>query len=407
MRNAAPYLLLVAACSSDPNVLAARKLPAAAQASADAVVTANNQFACDVYAKLPAGNAVFSPFSITTALAMLEAGAAGQTDTELRTALHVTLPPDQLATAYDALLTSLDTGRGYGAYTLATADRLFGQQGFAFEQTYLDTTKQAFHAPLQPVDFAGNADAARTTINDWVASQTDNKIPELFPAGSLDSSTRLAFANAIVFKGDWDTQFDPSRTAPSTFHVSGASDVTTPLMHASLPIKLGNLGNVAQIGVLPFRGKDLALAVIVPNDPDGLPAVEAQLTGPALQAAITGASDFGENLDVTLPRFTITQNQNLDALLASLGITTVFTPDQADLSGIDGARDLYLDKVFHDATITVDEQGAEAAAATGGGVTVASLPPSLKADHSFIYVLYDNVTNSILFMGRLVDPTQT
>jgi serpin B len=398
-------LVLLAACS-DPDVITARQLPAALQGDAAAVVAANNQFACDVYAKAGAGNTVFSPFSISTALAMLEAGASGTTDTELRTALHFTLPPSQLAPAYGALLTSIDTGRSYGAYTLATADRLFGQQGFAFQQPYLDTTKNDYQAPLQPVDFESDPDGSRGTINQWVSDQTDHKIPELFPAGSIDSSTRLALANAILFKGDWDQQFDPAHTTNDRFHVAGGADVTAPLMHAELPIALGHLGSDATVGVLPFRGKDLALVVIVPDDPDGLPAVEAELSGDALTQAITGAQPFGEAIDVTLPKFTITQNQSLNALLESLGIHAAFAPDVADFSGIDGAHDLFVQAVVHDAMITVDEHGAEAAAATGVGVGTASLPPSLRADHSFIFVLYDNVTGSVLFMGRLLDPTQ-
>jgi serpin B len=402
-------LVLLAACS-DPDVIAARQLPAALQPDAAAVVAANNQFACDVYGKAVAGtqtNAVFSPFSISTALAMLEAGASGTTDAELRAALHFSLAPSQLAPAYGALLTSLDTGRGFGAYSLATADRLFGQQGFAFQQPYLDTTKINYHAPLQPLDFVTAPDTARATINDWVSTQTDAKIPELFPAGSITTDTRLVLANAILFKGDWDTQFDPHLTQTASFHVANGTDVSAPLMHASLPIALGSLGSNAALGVLPFRGKDLSLVVIVPTDRDGLPAVEAQLSGDALSAAITSAQSYGEPIDITLPKFTITQNQGLIPILESLGIHDAFSPDAADFSGIDGARDLYVQTVVHDAMITVDEQGAEAAAATGVGVGDASAPAPLRADHSFLFVLYDNVTGSILFMGRVLDPTAT
>jgi len=409
MRTAWLALLLPAACTSDPDVIKARQLPAAIQGDAAAVVTANNQFACDVYAKSAAGtstNAVFSPFSISTALAMLDAGAAGNTDSELRAALHFMLPPAQLQAAYGALLTSLDTGRTYGAYTLATADRVYGQQGFAFEQSYLDTTKDDYHAPFESLDFATNPDASRTTINQWVASQTDDKIPELFGPGSIDPSTRLVLANAIVFKGDWDTQFDPSKTMTSSFHVAGGADVSAPLMHASLPIALGRFGN-ANVGVLPFRGKDISLVVIVPDDADGLPAIEAQLSADALTHAITAAQAPGESTDVTLPKFSITQSQGLIALLDSLGIHDAFTPDAADFSGIDGSRDLYVQTVVHDAMITVDEHGAEAAAATGVGVVETSAPAPLTVDHSFAFAIYDSVTGSILFMGRVLDPTQS
>jgi serpin B len=407
--RAAALVLLASACSSDPDVIAARQLPAAIAGDAAAVVTANNQFALDLYAKTAAGthaNAVFSPFSISTALAMLDAGAAGQTDSELRTALHFTLPAGQLEPAYGALLTSLDTGRNYGAYALSTADRLFGQQGFMFEQPYLDTTKLDYHAPLQPLDFTANPDGSRQTINTWVDGETDHKIPELFPAGSITSDTRLVLANAIVFKGDWDHQFDPADTASGDFHVAGGASVTAPLMHATFPIGLGRLGP-ATLGVLPFKGKDLSLVVVVPDDPDGLPALEAQLDATALADAITHAQAGTEASMITLPKFKLTQNQDLIPTLQALGINAVFSPDTADLSGIDGARDLFVQTVVHDAMISVDEQGAEAAAATGIGVGDASLPPSLEANHSFLFVLYDHVTGSILFIGRVLDPTQS
>ncbi|MBV8498758.1 MAG: serpin family protein, partial [Candidatus Eremiobacteraeota bacterium] len=189
------------------------------------------------------------------------------------------------------------------------------------------------------------------------------------------------------------------------FHVAGGGSVIAPLMHAHIPVLFGGLPN-AQVGVLPFAGKDLSLVVIVPDQPDGLPAVEAQLTAPALTAAIDAAMSLGEASDVTLPKFQILQDVNLIPVLENLGVHEAFGPDVADFSGIDGARDLYVQTVFHDAMISVDEQGAEAAAATGVGVGIASAPPSLVADHSFAFVLYDHVTGSILFMGRLLDPTQ-
>lgn len=406
MRAHAFLMLAAAGCTSQPDVITARQLPAAIQGDAAAVVAANNQFACDVLAKVPAGNSVFSPFSISTALAMLDAGAAGQTDSELRAALHFTLPGAQTHAAYGALLASLDTGRGYGGYTLATADRLFGQQGFAFLPDFLATTKTDYHAELEPLDFESAPDASRATVNQWVASQTDGKIPELFPAGSIDPSTRLVLANAIVFKGSWDMQFDPSKTATGSFHVAGGGDVSVPLMHASLPISTAALPG-GRLGVLPFHGKDLGMLVLLPDAPDGLPQLEAQLTGDVIAAAVAAASPFGENIDLALPKFALEQNLALTSLLESLGITTAFDPVAADFSAIDGARDLYVQTAIHDATITVDEQGAEATAATGIGVGTTSLPPSFLADHSFAFAIFDQVTGSILFLGRVEDPSQS
>ncbi len=282
--------LLVAGCTSAPkeDVVAARQLPTAIAGDAAMVVTGNNQFAVDIYNQQPAGNSFYSPFSISTAFAMLDAGAAGQTDTELRDAFHFTLPGDSLHTAYGALITSLDTGRSYNNYTLSTADKLFGQQGFGFLQSYLDITKNDYEAPLQTLDFQSDPDTARGTINSWVASQTDNKIPELFPEGSINTATVLALANAILFKGTWAKQFDPSQTAAGTFHIAGGADVQPQLMNASMIIPLATIPN-GRIGLLPFQGNDLAMAILLPDDADGLPTIEAEMTGANLSSWIASA----------------------------------------------------------------------------------------------------------------------
>jgi serine protease inhibitor len=404
-------LLFAAACTSPKeDVVAARALPAAIAANAATVVTGNNQFAVDLYNELPAGNSFYSPFSISTAFAMLDAGANGQTDTELRTAFHFTLPGTSLHTAYGALITSLDTGRSYNNYTLSTADKLFGQQGFPFLQTYLDVTQTDYQAPLQTLDFQSDPETARGTINTWVAGQTDNKIPELFPMGSITNETVLALANAILFKGTWAQQFDPSKTAAGSFHVAGGADVQPQLMNAQLTIPLGTIPN-GRIGLLPFQGNDLAMAILLPDDPDGLPTIEAEMTGANLTSWIQAAQTSAAPIPVVLPKLQLTEGFDLVALLQSLGVEQVFENHVANLSGIDGAMDLFVQDAIHKATITVDEEGAEAAAATGisvgtdGGAP--SDPPSLICNRSFVLMIYDQVTGSVLFMGRISDPTQS
>lgn len=394
----------VGACTQ-PDPIVARELPAAIQADAATVVAASNTFAIDVLHKQRAGNAIFSPFSIATALAMLDAGAAGQTDTEIRAALHETLSSDQLAAVYAALLASLQTGRDYDNYSLDIVDQLFGQKGYPFLASFLATTKNDYQAELAPVDFATAPDAARNAINNWVASETGNRIGELFPPGSIDDLAVLVLANAIHFKGNWDIPFDASNTKPGTFHVAGSGDVTTPLMYAERELSMdGILGG--RIGVFPFHGKDLAMVILLPDDPDGLPQLEAQLTGGTIADHVAAAyTGCGEGM-VVLPKFTLTENEDLTALLESLGITSAFSQDNADFSGVDGARDLYLQTGFHDAAITVDETGAEADAASGeSGVKIVCAGPSFIVDHSFDFAIYDNVTHSILFLGRVQDPT--
>jgi serpin B len=405
MRDATLILLLAAGCgTSSPDVRVARQVPPALQADVAAVAVGTNQLACDIYRELPAGNLFFSPFSISTAVSMLDAGAAGETDAQLRAALHATLPGDQMHDAYGALLASLEIGRGYGAYTLATADRLFGQDGFTFVPHFLDITRDDYGAELQPVDFAGDVEAARAQINQWVSDQTEGKIPELFPKDSLDGAV-LAITNAILFKGDWDQQFDADATEPGAFHLAGGGTVTAPLMHASEPVALAAIPG-GQLGILPFRGQDLAMILLVPDAPDGLPAIEANLSGPALAQWIASA-EVTDDSSVTLPRFQLTEGFDLKPVLGGLGVTDAFDQNLADLSGIDGSHSLFVRTAVHKAAIVVDEQGAEAAAASG--ITVVDTSGSLgeiAADRPFAFLIYDQVTDSILFMGRVADPTQ-
>ena len=407
MRNALLLVLLAGACSDDIDIIAARQLPAGLRGDAAVVVAGNNQFAADIYGKLAAtpGNVFLSPFSISTAFAMVDAGAAGQTDAELRGAFHFTLPGEQTHAAYGALLDSLDVGRGFENYTLATANRLFGQDGFPFLAPFLATTKDHYGAELLPVDFAGNAEAARGTINDWVASETDDKITELFGPGSLDSSTRLALANAILFKGNWVKHFEHGQTADAPFTLGDGSTVSAPMMHKEDAIAIGQVPG-GRIGVLPFDGKDIAMMVLLPEAADGLPALEAQLSGEAVAGWIAGVHDGDEETSVSLPKFGFTSQFDLSGTLIDMGLATAFDPAAADLSAMDGARDLYLQSAVHQAVIAVDEDGAEAAAATGVGAGTTSVPEPFDVDHPFVFFIYDQVTGSILFLGRVADPTK-
>lgn len=418
MRFASLTCTLAFACAcgdsgsgSDPDVFAARELPAAVKDDAAVIARANNQFALDLYAQLAAdnGNLFLSPFSISTALAMTDAGAAGATDQELRQALHFTLPGERLHAGYHALLDSLDTGRGFGVYTLATANRMFGQVGLPFLDNFLAITRNDYGAELQQVDFIRDFEAARATVNKWVADQTDGKIDPLFAPGSIDETMRLVLANAILFKGNWANHFDRNRTADAAFHLADGRAVQTRMMHREGALAMAQIPG-GRLAMLPFRGKDLSMLVLLPFEIDGLPALEAQLTVDALaesvrRAEAAQAAPTSEKLEIALPRFGITKELALPEVLDKLGMASAFDSTAADFSGIDGRRDLYIQRVVHKATITVDEDGAEAAAATGVGVGTTSLPQPFVADHPFVFAIYDHVTGSILFLGRVQDPS--
>jgi serpin B len=404
MRQLVVIATLASGCSS-VDIIAARQIPAEAQADAAAVARASNQFACDLYAELATteGNLFLSPFSIATALAMTDAGAAGTTDEELRAALHMTELGDRVHTAYRALLQSLAVGRAHGAYTLATANRLFGQAGASFVPRFLDITRRDYGAELMRVDFGGNLDGARKAINSWVSDQTDDKIPELFPPGGLTPDVLLVLANATLFKGTWDNQFDPRRTVDAAFTLASGTTVQSRLMTKLRDeIELGRVPG-GSLGVLPFEGKDLSMVVVIPDRHDGLPALEAQLSADAIAQWLDGLQR--RKAEVGLPKFRFQSEIDLVESLEKLGIVSAFTPHVADFSGISDQLDLYLGQARHVATIAVDESGAEAAAATGAGIMATSAPPELIANRPFLFWIHDHITGAILFMGRLQDPS--
>ncbi|MCW5803183.1 MAG: serpin family protein [Deltaproteobacteria bacterium] len=405
MRTTLALALLssVAACGGggDPDLRAERAIPADLAPDVQAAAVANNQFALDALAALPSDgpNQFFSPFSISTALWMLDAGARGETDAELRAALRATLPGDRAHLAYGAMLTSLDVGRGYELYTLATANRLFGQKGYTFQQPFLDLLANAYGAPLEELDFSGDPEGSRRHINGWVSDQTDQKIPELLE--QLSSTNRLSIVNAILFKGQWTTPFDRSKTRAAPFQVAAGTSVDAPMMTKSEDLATAALAG-GRIGLLPFRGNDLSMVVLLPDEVDGLPALERALTAEGLEAAIAAAAPAGNDaMVVALPKFSFETKFDLTGPLSDLGIQAAFDAGRADLSGI--APGLFVSSAVHKAVITVDEEGAEAAAATAINLED-SLPPEFRADRPFAFFIYDHVTHGILFLGRVTDP---
>lgn len=393
-----------AAGCSDESVIAARQIDAAIRSDVDAVAQGNNQVACDLYAKLTAGggNTFFSPFSITTALAMLDAGAAGATDAELRSALKLQLPGERAHAAYGALLESLQIGRDFGQYTLASANRLFGQDGYDFLPSFLGITREHYGAELMPVDFQRDAEGARQIVNGWVKDQTEGKIEELFePGGGINANTRLVLANAIVFKGRWEGKFDSAQARP--FRLAGGTTIDVPIMQKRDRIGTGSIPG-GRIGVLPFGGKDLSMLVLLPSEPSGLPAIEQAISGAKLAEWVGSVHVDDEPTSVMLPKFSLESKIDLEATLRALGIVTAFESGSADFSAMNGRRDLFVQKTVHRAVIAVDENGAEAAAATGVSVGRDAAVEGFEVDRPFLFAIYDHVTGSVLFMGRVMDP---
>lgn len=406
MKTLAVFRLAAMLCATPVAIAAgagaAEEPPAAATVAQDA-----NLFAFDLYGRLrseQSGNLFFSPQSISTALAMTYAGARGETAAEMARTMHLSLPPARLSAAYAELLRVLRESGGTSSYRLSIANRLWGQRGVSFLEPFIALTRD-YGAALALADFATNAKGARSEINAWVAQETEGKITDLVPAGSLGKDTRLVIANAIYFRGDWAQQFEKSATRDQPFHVSAGTTVDVPLMFAKLHVGFWEHREAAlTIVELPYKGNEVSMLVILPDAPDGLTGMEAQLTAENIRRWTVGF--VPENVLVYLPRFSVESGVDLASTLAAMGMRLPFS-DAADFSGMTGQRDVYLSAAWHKARVDVDEQGTEAAAATGVGVALRGAspePPTFRADHPFVFLIRHNPTGAILFLGRLTDP---
>jgi serine protease inhibitor len=371
------------------------------------VVAGNNAFAVALYGQLrnQSGNLFFSPESISTALAMAYAGARGDTAFQMAKTLHFTLPLDQLNPAMGALLGDLNTT--HQNYQLNVANALWAQQGYTFLDAFLNVLKTNYGAGLNQVNFKGATEAARLTINQWVEKKTQDKIKDLLQPGALRPDTRLVLTNAIYFKGDWETQFDKAQTKNEVFFLSPSQTTTTPLMHREGGFSYFN-GGTFQALEIPYKSKELSIIIFLPKDRGGLSELEQSLTASNLQQWLHQVGPVPKVI-VTLPKFKSTQQFELGATLRAMGMPAAFG-GSADFSGMTGKRDFAISEVIHKAYIDVNEEGTEAAAATSVTMRTMAMrpveqtPPVFRADHPFVFLIRDNRSDSILFMGRIANP---
>lgn len=400
-------LLLTACPAPDPEELCdvdPQRAVDGADPEVAAVVDGNAAFALDLHRHLAAGggNVFTSPFSISAALAMTYAGARGATATEMHDTLQVGLEDARFHEVFGGLLTDLDQpADSCFSYQFSVGNRLFGQVGFPFEADFVDLSGSAYGAPLQDVDFAGDLEGSRQIINQWVSDETRGVIPELFT--SLHSDTVLVLANAVYFKGAWVDGFEPEDTADRPFHAP-AGDVTVPMMARTGDLPYGEFNGFRAVK-LPYEGDQISMLVILPDEDVALATVEADLDPEALRELTSGMGTT--EVDLQLPRFELRQKRSLVEDLRALGMESLFS--DADLSGISSQGGLYVSEVVHEAYIAVDESGTVAAAATGveAGATSDGEGNSgeVHVDRPFLFLLVDDVTGSVLFLGRIEDPT--
>ncbi|HEV8347827.1 MAG TPA: serpin family protein [Vicinamibacterales bacterium] len=377
---------------------------AVANSGMAAVVDANNRFAIDLYSALDvgAGNVFFSPFSIATALAMAFEGARGTTADEMQKALHFPRDDDARRSGFAAVQQTINHPNA--AHRLNVANALWAQRDYRFLSTYTDIVRRYYGGTATNVDFLhANADATRT-IDRWIADKTNDKIKGMFPPGSLSSTTRLVLTNAIYFKGRWISEFDKKLTTDEDFRVGSRSAVKVPLMQTSGgTFKYAETPEL-QILELPYQGGELVMRIVLPRT-DDLRSLEKSLSMVRLTAWTNALKH--QRVDVFIPRFTFNARYSLNDSLDKLGMRTAFSA-AADLSGMDGTRDLSIQAVIHQAFVDVNEEGTEAAAATGIAVVEATAiqppVPVFRADHPFVFMIQQAKSGNILFLGRVANP---
>jgi len=367
----------------------------------------NTAFALDLYARLKSadGNLFFSPYSISTCLATTYAGAQGDTAAQMAQTLHFDTNQNQLAASFGELQKQLNDEQEKTGIELSIANGLWGQKDYPFLPAFLDIAEQSYGAHLKQIDFHIHADAARTEINDWVDHKTKGEITGLIQPGVLGPATRLVLVNAIYFKGSWERKFDKLSTTQAPFTVAPKQKPEVPLMNLTADFKYAEVEGL-QLLELPYAGGDLSMVVLLPGDIDGLKGVEDLLNAQTLDRWLAQASE--QKVAVFLPKFKLAAQFSLATPLAEMGMTDAFSPN-ANFSGMDGERDLCISAVVHKAFVDVDEEGTEAAAATGAvmksmAVMLPRLTPTFRADHPFVFLIRDNHSGSILFLGRLRKP---
>ena len=396
-----------------------RAAPSATSDDLAGLVGGNGAFAFDLYRTLGEtsdGNLFFSPYSISMALAMTYAGARGETESQMADTLRFLLSRDRLHPAFNALDVQLASrgegarGKGDEGFRLNIVNAVWGQEGHGFLGEFLDVLAASYGAGVRPADFVGSPEESRTAINDWVAARTEDRIEDLIPPDVIDSLTRMVLTNAVYFNAGWQYPFEERRTRAAPFHLLDGSIVEAPMMRTAEELGYAS-GDGYQAVDLPYDGRELSMTILLP-DMGRFGEFEDRLDA-ALVGRIVGELS-GSFVDLEMPKFELESQFRLAETMKAMGMANAFDAATAEFPGMDGksclAGDdgcLYIKDVIHKAFVSVDEEGTEAAAATGVVMQTESAPPrevSVTVDRPFVFLIRDRATDTILFLGRVEDP---
>ncbi|XP_060470018.1 serpin B11 isoform X2 [Panthera onca] len=399
--------------------------PGSAWHKMDPLSTANVDFCLDVFKELNRHNVgeniFFSPLSLLYALSMVLLGARGNSAGQMEKVLHFNRIAESLKPEFKASAKCSQAGRIHSAfgvlfsqinqpdsnYTLSMANRLYGTKAMMFHQQYLNCSEKLYQTMPQTVDFERSPEETRKTINAWVASKTNGKVTNLFGKGTIDPSCVMVLVNAIYFKGQWQNKFQERETIKTPFLLSGGKSVLVEMMYQTGTYKLAFIKEPRmQILELPYVNHKLSMIVLLPAGTASLEQIEKQLNMKTFYEWTSSANMIEREVEVHIPRFKLEMKYELNALLNSLGMTDIFNEIKADLSGISPAKGLHLSKVIHKSYVDVNEEGTEAAAATGDSFVVKRLPirAQFMANHPFLFFIRHIPTNMIVFCGKLASP---
>lgn len=372
------------------------------------IVNANNKFALELHSILsnenPRENIFFSPYSISTAMAMVYEGARGDTANEIRSVFN--FQKDDAIRRLAMQVISSRLNREDTKHKLQTANALWMQKDYQFLDEFKDVVSKYYGGKAVSVDFVGATEESRKKINSWVEQETNNKIKNLFPEGTLNALTRLVLTNAIYFKGDWANQFEKDNTKEEYFSVGGNKKVKVPMMSKRGSGALFKYAETEELQILeiPYEGEEISMLVLLPKYNNDIKDLEKSLTTESLSHWKSILKK--QQVDIYLPKFSLNNRYLLNDKLKAMGMPSAFTHRTADFSGIDGTQNLFIQAVIHQSFVEVNEEGTEAAAATGVsiGVTSVAMPVVFRADRPFLFLIQETRTGKILFMGKISNP---
>jgi len=383
--------------------------PDVSQIEIESLVDGNSAFAFNLYQQLidNGENLFYSPYSLSLALAMTYAGARGETAQEMANTLHFYLSQDKLHPAFNWLDIEL-AKRGEGAegkddegFRLNIVNAIWGQENYRFLDDFLDVLAENYGAGLRILDFIKSTEESRTTINKWVSQQTEERIEELIPQGAIDAATRLVLTNAIYFNAAWMYPFDEKNTVDGDFNFLNGDTVIVPMMSQTELLNYMK-GNNYQVVELPYDGNELSMLLIMPDE-GSFASFEQALDNELIDNIL---SQLGtKQVVLSMPKFEFRTEVGLKQILPAMGMPTAFS-GMADFSGMTGNHDLFIGDVLHEAFVSVDEAGTEAAAATAVimKLTAAEEMVTMSLDHPFIFLIRDIKTGTVLFVGRVLNP---